>query len=511
MVLFLFGIYIDFLSKHLIKLFLMISMIKIFKVCGFKYGYLIILIISFLLNSCQSKSSQVIRTANLVQDQDIKVYFNHNLAKDSNYIEPYRNITRMGDNLEQIIIDQINSAQSSIDLAVQEFNLPNVALALGEKKKAGIKIRVILENNYSQSLSKGYNLNIKEEEDDYSQNKYEEYKALVDINQDGILTEDEINQRDVIKILKNAKIPVIDDTEDGTKGSGLMHHKFIIIDQKKVITGSTNFTISDIHGDFGNLETRGNTNHLLDIYSPIMAQLFTTEFNLMWGDGVGGKKDSKFGLKKPFREPQTIEVGNSKVTVNFSPISPTKPWEISSNGLISKTLNQSNRSVDLALFVFSDQKIADTLKSKHNSGVKIRALIDPNFIFQYYSEGLDLLGVAIPTPKCEFEKDNNPWQIPLNTVGMAKLARGDKLHHKFALIDEQIIITGSHNWSASANHNNDETLLIIDNIVVANHFKAEFKRLYENATLGISNALKNKLQEQQTKCPNLDLSIPKNL
>jgi phosphatidylserine/phosphatidylglycerophosphate/cardiolipin synthase-like enzyme len=57
--------------------------------------------------------------------------------------------------------------------------------------------------------------------------------------------------------------------------------------------------------------------------------------------------------------------------------------------------------------------------------------------------------------------------------GVPALAPGDKLHHKFGLIDDKIVITGSHNWSKAANHQNDEALVIIDNPTVAAHFDRE--------------------------------------
>ena len=41
------------------------------------------------------------------------------------------------------------------------------------------------------------------------------------------------------------------------------------------------------------------------------------------------------------------------------------------------------------------------------------------------------------------------------------MTRGDKLHHKFAVVDNTTVITGSFNWSPSAAHQNDETLLVI--------------------------------------------------
>ena len=71
------------------------------------------------------------------------------------------------------------------------------------------------------------------------------------------------------------------------------------------------------------------------------------------------------------------------------------------------------------------------------------------------------------------------------------LARGDKLHHKFAVIDNKKVITGSFNWSPSAAHTNDETLLVIHSPELVAHFSREMDRLWDTAELGshrISNA-----------------------
>jgi comEA protein len=278
-----------------------------------------------------------------------------------------------------------------------------------------------------------------------------------------------------------------------------MHHKFVVIDNKIVITGSANFTTSDIHGDFANPQNRGNANNLLKINSDRLANLFTQEFNLMWGDGPGGQLDSEFGIDKPLRLPQTIAIGETNVTVHFSPNSPKTEWNVTGNGLIGNTLNLATQSVNLALFVFTEQKIANILETKNQQGVKIAALIDPEFAFRNYSEGLDMLGVALAN-KCKYETDNQPWPIPINTVGIPQLERGDKLHHKFGVVDRQIVITGSHNWSASANYNNDETLLVLQNPTIAAHFVREFDRLYGKSVLGVPIAVQEKIRSQQQQC-----------
>jgi phosphatidylserine/phosphatidylglycerophosphate/cardiolipin synthase-like enzyme len=222
----------------------------------------------------------------------------------------------------------------------------------------------------------------------------------------------------------------------------------------------------------------------------------------MWGERVGGKLDSKFGLQKPLRKSQTITLNNSKITVNFSPISPTEPWVDSANGLISKTLSASKKTVDLALFVFSDQQLANILEERHDQNVQVRALIEPQFAYRSYSEALDMMGFAL-SENCKYEVDNHPWKNPISTVGVPILAKGDLLHHKFAVIDNQTVITGSHNWSEAANNGNDEILVVIENPTVAAHYQREFDRLYGTIKPGLTANIQAKIDQQVKQCPQI--------
>lgn len=431
----------------------------------------------------------------LPQDPYIQVFFNQ--TETSVYTDPYRDIRRTGDDLEQVLIDAINQATSSIDVAVQELNLPDIAAALIDKAQAGIEVRLILENQYSEPWSQ-HNLNWIRQQDDYSRGKYENLFAFGDMNGDGRISQDEAIQRDAILMLRQADIPIVDDTGDGTKGSGLMHHKFMVVDNRHIVMGSANFTLSGIHGDWLIPESRGNTNALLQITSPELATAYTDEFNYMWGDGPGGQPDSLFGSPKPARPLQTIDLPNSQISVHFSPHRADTPREHTTNGVIENTLSQVTRSVDVALFVFTDQGIANALVT--NPQLQLRTLIDRSFIYRYHSEALDMLGFALPDHRCKYEKENRPWDSAIQTVGYPVLADGDKLHHKFALLDDQTVIIGSHNWSKAANHKNDENLLIIKNDVVAQHFKQEFERLYQQAELGRTEYLIQQMRKSQEKC-----------
>ena len=432
----------------------------------------------------------------LPQDPLLQVYFNQSLT--SSYTEPYRQQTRAGDDLEKLVMEAIASAESTVDVAVQEFRLPGVARVLSDRQRSGIKVRLIVEHMYSRPWS-DYKAPELAKLLGRERDRYHEFVQLADTNKDGKLSAEEIQKNDALLIIKNAGISIIDDTADGSKGSGLMHQKFVIIDGKTVILTSANFTTSDIHGDFKTVASRGNANNLLKIENAQLAQLFTQEFNIMWGDGPGGKPDSKFGIKKPFRPVQKIRVGNATVTVQFSPTSKTLPWEKSVNSLINQNLGIAKKSVNLALFVFSAQRLANTLEIEAQRGVAVRALIDSNFIYRPYSEGLDMMGATL-IEHCRLEADNRPWKQPLTTVGVPMLPMGDRLHHKFGVVDGNTVITGSHNWSEAANHGNDETLLAIASPVVAAHFEREFDRLYKGAILGIPPRIKQKIDAQKKEC-----------
>ena len=461
-------------------------------------------LLALVLRWWQVPGLQAQRMQPLPQHPLVRVYMNHNPV--ATYREPYRSQTRLGDNLEQAIVDRIRLAQSSIDIAVQELRSPLIAQALRDRHRAGVRVRLILENTYSKPWSsvtaaeaQQFNARLQE--------RYRENFQLIDHDRNGELTPNEINTYDALQVIQQAGIPWLDDTADGSIGSGLMHHKFIVIDNAQVIVTSANLTLSDLHGDLRSRKSLGNANSLVQIQSPAIAKLFAEEFSLMWGDGPGHRLDSRFGIDKPFRAAQSISVGDATVRVKFSPTPAEIPWKSSSNGLIAQTLGKSKKTIDLALFVFSDQQVANELETDVQRGITLRVLIEPTFAYQYYSEALDLLGVALPARKvqkaedaltedkrnrCGTEADNHPWAHPIQTIGIPILPPGDLLHHKFGIVDERIVIMGSHNWTEAADHQNDETLLAIEHPTVAAHYTREFNRLWANSRLGLPKSLQEK-------------------
>ncbi|WP_396099913.1 phosphatidylserine/phosphatidylglycerophosphate/cardiolipin synthase family protein [Cyanobium sp. WAJ14-Wanaka] len=408
----------------------------------------------------------------------IELAFNHH--QNHHYRSPISGQLREGDDLEAFVLESIAAARQEILVAVQELSLPKVAEALAAKRQQGVVVKVVLENTYSTPWSQEHMADLVP----HQRKRHQQMVAL--------------GWGDAVLILQRGGVPLIDDTADGSAGSGLMHHKFMVIDRKVVVTGSTNFTPSCIHGDPDDPQTRGNVNHLLRFHSPELAAVFAAEFERMWGDGPGGEADSQFGIGKEEGPLQEVMVGATKVGVLFAPHRRQDP----NQGLllIADLLAQARKNIDLALFVFSEQGVADVLAQLQTKGVAIRLLADPGFANRSFSEVLDLLGTQLPDRDCKLEVGNKPWKAPLEGVGTPRLAPGDKLHHKLAVIDHRTVITGSFNWSPSAAHQNDETLLVIESPLLAAHFSDEIDRLWRGAELGITSRLERKQQRQRNRC-----------
>lgn len=424
--------------------------------------FFLLLICGFVLVYSLRYTSKTEFIKPLPQDPAVQVYFNHNQA--SKYEDPYRHFIRKGDNLEQQIIDAINQAQSTIDVAVMEFRLPKVAEALVAQHSRGVNVRVLIDNKYKKTRNE-YTLAEIARMNRHDKLAFEEFQRY---------------PADALALLRESGIEIRDDTSCGaTKGSGLMHHKFMVVDGKTTIISSGNFTTSDMHGDFNSLESRGNPNNMVVIPdNPEIGNVFNEEFNSMW--------QGLFKIHKPYRPPVTISVGQGTITINFSPSRKKQEMETTSNGIIAEFIDRASSSVHIAVFVYSDQTISDTLGKAHDKGVEdIKVLIDPDFFKQSYSKAYDALGVCPAPGKRKSKIQVEPWTHPITTVGYPIAPAGDRgVHSKMAVLDGRLVIAGSHNWSISGNYSNDETLVAIDNPTVAAHYEQEFNRLYKTAVVG---------------------------
>lgn len=420
----------------------------------------------------------------------MSAHFNHDTSVS--FQEPYRNINRNGEDFEALLLSEISSAKKRVWIAVQEIRLPRIAKKLVELKDRGIDVRIVLEDDYNFTLE---NLTGQEIEngEGYSNNRLKDYFAFVDLNQNGKLEPAEIAARDAVFILKSGRVPMIDDTADGSKGSGFMHHKFVIVDSTKVIVTSSNFTMSDTFGDVLESGSRGNANALMRFSSVEMNRVFEEEFSYLWS--------GRFKGRKPVRAPVVIRGPKSQVTVQFSGFRSAVPFEQTTGGLIVRNLLLAKSQVSTALFVFTLQEAVNALEERNvRGGVRVGALVDPNFAYRDYSKLFDMWGTVVRDENCKVIGAARPWAQPVREAGAPRLAEGDMLHHKFAVIDESKVVFGSFNWSRAGVYSNDETLLVVEQPQVAAKFQSEYDRLLENADLGMPQRIRRKIDATERNC-----------
>ena len=72
---------------------------------------------------------------------------------------------------------------------------------------------------------------------------------------------------------------------------------------------------------------------------------------------------------------------------------------------------------------------------------------------------------------------------PLRAAGLDVRLDGNpnNMHHKVFIIDELIVVTGSYNFSRSAEERNDENTLVLHNPEIAALYLDEFNRVYAQA------------------------------
>ncbi len=217
-----------------------------------------------------------------------------------------------------------------------------------------------------------------------------------------------------------------------------MHDKFVVIDGAEVWTGSWNLT---------NNCTYRNNNNLLVIQSTKLATNYTTEFEEMFEDGEFGASSSD-------------DTPNPQVDLNGTLIENYFESEGNVGPRIVELVSSAEESVYFMAFSFTDDEFAKAMIDQQRAGVEVQGVIEAR---NAAGTGSDMESMA--KAGVDVLKDGNPYVM----------------HHKVIIIDGEIVITGSYNFSQSAADKNDENVLIIHNATIAEQYTAEFQRVYQQA------------------------------
>jgi len=155
---------------------------------------------------------------------------------------------------------------------------------------------------------------------------------------------------------------------------------------------------------------------------------------------------------------------------------PNNREEIHLINLISKTRS----SIDIAMFTINNVRIAEEIKNIFNRGIKLRIIADSECIKMPSSNvySLAAVGISIKTD------DSIRYHM----------------HHKFCVIDNSVVVTGSFNWTDQAVNHNQENLLFLENKDLARQYSNEFQRLWDDFEIEVTKEIAMfKIKEMEDK------------
>lgn len=129
--------------------------------------------------------------------------------------------------------------------------------------------------------------------------------------------------------------------------------------------------------------------------------------------------------------------------------------------VVEREIDNAGKRIDVAVYTFTSRPLAQALVDAKDRGVRVRVLLDPSNASGDYSKAAYLVnnGIDVCTEK---------------GAGL--------MHHKFVLIDDSILITGSFNWTASAEAENDENILLLKGFpATCRSYSREFERIWSEA------------------------------
>lgn len=232
--------------------------------------------------------------------------------------------------------------------------------------------------------------------------------------------------------LTAATIPVHFDNREP-----FMHNKFIVIDAAIAWTGSWNLTEND---------TFRNNNNALRFANRDVALDYRNEFEQMFAGTFGGKKVS--GTPYP-----RVTIGSATAAVYFAPEDGVARY-------VLDTLAQAKSSIRFMAFSFTADDIAQAMIDKRKAGLIVSGVFESQ-----NASGSGAEFAALRSGGVDVVEDGNCYI----------------LHHKTIIIDERIVITGSYNFTASAEKSNDENLVIIEDSALASSYTAEYNRVSAQA------------------------------
>jgi len=308
------------------------------------------------------------------------------------------------DRIPAALVAAIDRTEKTLLLALYDLRLSEVGAAILRAKSRGVDVRLVYDESHVKPAAAGA-----------ASGPSPEYQALVD-----------------------AGVPVR--VLDGVSSFGIMHHKYAVFDGALLMTGSFNWTRSADDKNFENAVFKKDK---------ALIEGFTRNWEWMWafktvGDG-------------PPADPLApVSFGGGKYPrYAFSPQGGVE-------ALLLDAVGRAKSTIDVAMFSFYSQPVADALIAAKKRGVAVRVVGD----------------------SAQARRSAAMLAMSKAKVGL-RLSSGREgtgaMHHKYALVDGAFLVSGSYNFSQNAELNNFENDLFTAAPADVAAFGGEFAAVWAQA------------------------------
>ena len=218
------------------------------------------------------------------------------------------------------------------------------------------------------------------------------------------------------------------------KNDSLMHNKFFIFDNKIVFTGSVNISSTGSGGYNANIAAFINDSNI--------AKLYKTEFEQLYS--------LKFSINKVANN---LNQDNSDIKVYFSP--QDRIYE----NVLANLIQNAKKNIYVSAFYLTERNMIFDLIQAKARNVEVLVI-------------LDAVGANNFKDRVNLLRRNN---IPVIIENW-----GGKNHEKTILIDNEILVFGSCNFSKNGFLKNDENMVVVKNSAIAKFYSDYFLYLFNS-------------------------------
>lgn len=124
---------------------------------------------------------------------------------------------------------------------------------------------------------------------------------------------------------------------------------------------------------------------------------------------------------------------------------------------ITKQISTATQELLVCVFTISDDIITESLVAAHRRGVDIRLITDN---------------------EKSFDKGSDIQQLAREGISLRMDTSPNHMHHKFMIVDQHSVLTGSYNWTRGAARFNHENIIVTKDPATVQAFTHEFNKLW---------------------------------